>query len=304
MTLNSITLKLSSKEIQTLKDFYQHDLVEPVPYSVFRAKITGVNITAYESGKVLFQGKGTQTELEELTKVFPFIKLPQINKPTELNQGNLIGSDEVGNGSYFGALTVCAVYLQSNQVELVRELGAKDSKHLTNDQIRKLAWELKQVVTFHLTVCDPEDYNRVIGKKHNAVSIKVSLHNHTLQRLLEKLTDTQRQGLKGIIIDEFTSPINYRKYLSQEPQPYDGDLTFHQKAESQYLAVACASIIARDAFLSSLEDLGKDYGIKKLPSGASPNVDRLGREYVRKYGSEFLQKTAKYHFKNTEKILG
>ena len=41
-----------------------------------------------------------------------------------------------------------------------------------------------------------------------------------------------------------------------------------------------------------------------FPLGASAKVDRVGREFVQKYGVERLGEVAKLHFKNTSRVLG
>ena len=61
--MSSAVLKLSKSDIQKLKNYYADYLLnKQVPYSEFSAKKNGVNITAYTSGKVLFQGKNAQQE--------------------------------------------------------------------------------------------------------------------------------------------------------------------------------------------------------------------------------------------------
>ncbi len=43
-------------------DLYADYLLEPVPHSEFHAQVDGVTITAYASGKVLFQGKDVEAQ--------------------------------------------------------------------------------------------------------------------------------------------------------------------------------------------------------------------------------------------------
>lgn len=309
--MSSETLKLTAATIKKMQAQYDAYLVKPVPYSKFRAQKNGITITAYTSGKVLFQGQNIESEVSQWrqeSKNSPSAKAS--DKATkkvdaQLPQGfenwTIIGSDEVGNGSYFGALTVCAVYLPKEQIPLIKELGVKDSKMLSDAQIRELAWQIKATVPYHLTNCSPAKYNEA-NESRNANAIKVSLHNFTLQKLLAKLNETQKNKLEGILIDQFTPPNNYYKHLKNEDNPYKGEIYFAQKGESKHLAVACASIIARDAFLESLEMLGKPYGLV-LPSGAGVKSDQVAMRLINRYGTSILQQTAKLHFANTQKAL-
>ena len=47
---------------------------------------------------------------------------------------------------------------------------------LTDDQIRKMATAIKELIPYRLLVVSPEKYNE-IQPKYNAVRMKVALHN-------------------------------------------------------------------------------------------------------------------------------
>ena len=71
------------------------------------------------------------------------------------------------------------------------------------------------------------------------------------------------------------------------------------KAERD-IAVAAASIIARDAFLNGMETLSEEYGIC-LPRG-SYQVVEAGKEFITLHGSEALGDVAKLHFSLTDAV--
>ena len=73
------------------------------------------------------------------------------------------------------------------------------------------------------------------------------------------------------------------------------------KAESD-IAVAAASIIARDLFLRSLRDMNEKYGMK-IPKGASARVREVAVQLARTRGPEILMETVKCHFKTTDQVL-
>src|SRR5438477_9172233 len=74
------------------------------------------------------------------------------------------------------------------------------------------------------------------------------------------------------------------------------------KAEAD-VAVAAASILARNEFVSRLIALEKQFAAK-LPKGASGAVDELAREFVARQGVENLPKVAKMHFRNAFRAQG
>ena len=207
----------------------------------------------------------------------------------------MIGTDEVGNGSYFGGLAVVASFVTPDQHDFLRKLGVGDSKTLTDQKIRQIAPILKEKVQHQALLLSPSKYNEVIGERYNAVSVKVALHNQAIFLLLQKGVQPER-----IVIDAFTSPKNYDKYLTQEANRFPNKISLEEKAEGKYLAVAVSSIIARDLFLESLENLGRELGYQ-LPSGAGTASDKVASKILQAYGMKGLNFCAKLHFKNTEK---
>lgn len=52
----SETLVVNQATLAKMEHYYVDYLIDPVPYSAFRARKNGNVITGYASGKVLFQG--------------------------------------------------------------------------------------------------------------------------------------------------------------------------------------------------------------------------------------------------------
>ena len=207
----------------------------------------------------------------------------------------MIGTDEVGNGSYFGGLAVVASFVTPDHHAFLRKLGVGDSKTLTDQKIRQIAPILKEKIQHQALLLSPSKYNEVIGDRYNAVSVKVALHNQAIYLLLQKGVQPEK-----IVIDAFTSAKNYDKYLAQEANRFSNPISLEEKAEGKYLAVAVSSIIARDLFLENLENLGRELGYQ-LPSGAGTASDKVASQILQAYGMQGLNFCAKLHFKNTEK---
>ena len=102
------------------------------------------------------------------------------------------------------------------------------------------------------------------------------------------------------MIDQFTPAANYFKYLNDEQDVFK-PLRFETKAENKYLAVACASIIARDRFLAVWKQMEEQYSFT-FPKGSGALVDQAAQHFVDHYGFERLHEVAKLHFKNTQKM--
>lgn len=285
----TIVLNLTSQKIKQLITAYQdYATATNNPYIQFLAKPPGCVITVYTSGKVMFQGKGATKQASQ----FSDQKLAA--PPTQ--QTNMIGTDEVGNGSYFGGLAVVASYLSDADISLIKSLGVDDSKKLTDAKIREIAPILKENIQHQALLLNPSKYNEVIASGYNAVSVKVALHNQAIYLLEKALSVTPDH----IIIDAFTTEKNYTKYLKNEANQTNGRVTLIQKAESQFYTVAVSSVIARSLFLDELDELSHLMGIR-LPSGAGHQSDLVAATIIKKHGEVALNQIAKYHFANTEK---
>ena len=284
----SITLTPSEKEIQAFLEHYQTSLAPSKnPYIRYFLRLPQATVSIYTSGKVLLQGEGA----EKYASFFGY-------QVVEENRGQnlpLIGTDEVGNGSYFGGLAVVASFVTPDQHDFLRKLGVGDSKTLTDQKIRQIAPILKEKIQHQALLLSPSKYNEVIGDRYNAVSVKVALHNQAIYLLLQKGVQPEK-----IVIDAFTSAKNYDKYLAQEANRFSNPISLEEKAEGKYLAVAVSSIIARDLFLENLENLGRELGYQ-LPSGAGTASDKVASQILQAYGMQGLNFCAKLHFKNTEK---
>ena len=284
----SITLTPSEKEIQAFLEHYQTSLAPSKnPYIRYFLRLPQATASIYTSGKVLLQGEGA----EKYACFFGY----QVVEETSGQNLPLIGTDEVGNGSYFGGLAVVASFVTPDQHDFLRKLGVGDSKTLTDQKIRQIAPILKEKIQHQALLLSPSKYNEVIGDRYNAVSVKVALHNQAIYLLLQKGIQPEK-----IVIDAFTSAKNYDKYLAQEANRFSNPISLEEKAEGKYLAVAVSSIIARDLFLENLENLGRELGYQ-LPSGAGTASDKVASQILQAYGMQGLNFCAKLHFKNTEK---
>lgn len=284
----SITLTPSEKKIQAFLEHYQTSLAPSKnPYIRYFLRLPQATVSIYTSGKVLLQGEGA----EKYARFFGY----QVVEETSGQNLPLIGTDEVGNGSYFGGLAVVASFVTPDQHAFLRKLGVGDSKTLTDQKIRQIAPILKDKIQHQALLLSPSKYNEVIGDRYNAVSVKVALHNQAIYLLLQKGVQPEK-----IVIDAFTSAKNYDKYLAQEANRFSNPISLEEKAEGEYLAVAVSSIIARDLFLENLENLGRELGYQ-LPSGAGTASDKVASQILQAYGMQELNFCAKLHFKNTEK---
>ncbi|MED1740376.1 ribonuclease HIII [Bacillus swezeyi] len=300
-------LKVPQPVIERMQSYYRSDITSQlVQGAVFQAKPQGCTITAYRSGKVLFQGKNAEKEAGRWAasaeapaeKKTPSKKsTPSVYQPPEgIGSMSVIGSDEVGTGDYFGPMTVVCVYADKTKLPLLKELGVKDSKHLKDPQIVKIARNLIKTVPYSLLVLRNEKYNEMQKKGMSQGKMKALLHNQAIANLLKKLDGIRPEA---ILIDQFAEPAVYFKHLAGKTAIKERTY-FSTKAEGIHLSVAAASIIARYSFLMEMNKLSKEAGIT-LPKGAGALVDQAAAKLIKRKGETALNQFTKLHFANTQK---
>lgn len=295
----NIVIKFSLSQFKNIQEKYAPQPQDGLPKGVsFRTKIPGVTITGYNSGKVMFQGQLSQQEAQRWSSK-DIQTQGQSTKnahdlPANFSHLSVLGSDEVGTGSYFGPLTTAAVFVDQSHLQELNQLGVEDSKKLSDPTIIKIAKHIMTICPYHVVNIKPHDYNRLI-KQYNQAQLKAICHNFVLAKVLAKIAPQQPDA---ILIDQFVSPQTYFNYIQGQSPIVSQHVFFKEKGESYHLAVAAASIIARYVSLQTMDDLTAAAG-KTLPIGAGSNVDQVAAELIN--DGQDLDQFAKLHFANTGK---
>ncbi len=304
--LSQKVVSFSTSTIEKMRIYYEKFKVASPPGAVFRAKTNDANVTAYHSGKVLFQGKNPLAELKKWSspeqtndKQLLFSMQPSEFIPSDsIFSNNHIGSDESGTGDYFGPVTTCAVFVHKDQIETLKSIGIQDSKQIQDKQIYELTKQLMQMnIPYSSMVLDNLKYNKLQKQGWTQGKMKTMLHYHVIKQLMKKIKDF---SYEGIVIDQFCEPNTFINHLSAENLTLPEKTFFMTKAENYSIAVATASVIARIRFLQEMERLSNEIGVTLL-KGASQAVDKQIAGLIRSEGEDVLKNIAKVHFANTKK---
>ena len=145
-----------------------------------------------------------------------------------------------------------------------------------------------------------EAYNRLFRKLRSANSMLAWGHARAIENLMLQKHRMNPPPVRAIS-DQFASKkevvANALMSLGREIE-----LVQRHKAEAD-LAVAAASILARNEFVTRLAGMGKKWGIR-FPKGASELVESVGKEFVSKFGAEKLPEVAKMHFRTSARVMG
>jgi len=305
--LASHTCKLSDEQASALLSYLQKHAFEfrEVPYARFAAANNNVNVVFYESGKLVVQGKGTQEFIEFVLEP-EILKEARLGYEAVLNPDMLIprlGVDESGKGDFFGPLCVAGVYVNEDVVKAWKDKGIRDSKNISSDKrMAELADLIRKTPGCVSTVVPigNEAYNRLYEKMRSVNTLLAWGHARVIENLMARQGQMKPPPTRAIS-DQFASSKDVvAKALMQQGRTIE--LLQRHKAEED-LAVAAASILARDEFVQRLKRLEKEFGMP-LPKGASAAVDAAAKDFVAKHGADNLPRIAKMHFRTALRAQG
>ena len=300
-------IRVDNETKKLMNDFYKDMKRDKTPpYAIFQADTGDTIVTLYESGKAMFQGVSADIESgmwesigKDKENIDYFIDREKVKEKKEETTIPMdissVGSDEVGTGDYYGPIVVTASYVNKDDIPFLTELGVKDSKKLSDEQILKIVPKIIKRIKYKTIMLSNKEYNKNYGKDMNMNKIKAVLHNKVLTEMIKD------NEYDYIVVDQFEPESSYYKHLSEVPSPLKG-ITFITKAEDKCLSVACSSLISRYIFVKEIDKLGDKYGIF-LPKGANYYVEDVGIKLVEKYGVNILKEVAKLNFSNTDRIL-
>ena len=255
----------------------------------------------YEKGpKVVIQGKETEDFVS-------FYLEPEILKEARIGYDEVLnprmfephfGIDESGKGDFFGPLVIAGVYVDREIARQLLSLGVTDSKKIGSDnRIRQLADGINKTpgLAANIVLIWPEKYNLLYEKLANLNDLLAWGHARVIENLL-----LQRPDCKRSLSDKFANERVIQRALLKQAREIQIDQ--QTKAESD-IAVAAASILARDKFVNWMEIRSKALGIA-LPRGVSAAVKSAARAVVEKGGRDALHAIAKMHFRTSAEVLG
>jgi ribonuclease HIII len=305
--VTTYTARLSEEEGRRLEAIVRNGTFQlrTVPHAHVCAVKPDVSVTWYQSGKLVVQGKGTQEFVEFTLEPQVLLSARQGYEddldPTRLDPR--LGVDESGKGDFFGPMCIAGVYINKDVLAAWKGVGIRDSKNITSDnQVARLAKVIRETkgCVWNVVAIGNEAYNRMHAANGSVNRILAWGHARVIENLLGQGPRLNPPPVRAIS-DQFAAS----KDLLQKALMKAGrslELVQRHKAEED-VAVAAASILARDEYVTRLRLLGEQHGLE-LPKGASERVEQVGREFVARHGADALPKVAKMHFRTSYRVLG
>jgi len=304
--LSSYTCKLTDPQASALEAALRARNWKPrtVPYARFAFESEKTNVVFYESGKLVVQGKGTREFIEFLLEP-EILQQARLGYEAVLNPDLLlprVGVDESGKGDFFGPLCIAGAYVNESVIKSWQDLGVRDSKNISSDRkIAELAEKIRKTpgCVVNQVIIGNEAYNRLYAKMKSVNAILAWGHARVIENLMSLRHQMNPAPVKAIS-DQFASS---KEVVAKALMALGREIELVQRHRAEEdLAVAAASILARNEFVTRLREMGKEYEME-FPKGASAAVEAAAREFVARRGAANLGKVAKMHFRTSQKVL-
>ncbi len=275
------TLNIDMRELASLKGLILQDNLQRVSvtneYELLRIKDGDISIIVYKSGKVVHNGK--EASIKILKKI--------LHTDTEFDY--ILGSDETGKGEWYGPLVATCLALKPSQMITYRILGVRDSKDIRKEKLLEIANEIIGMrPAYKSRILMPETYNRMqaqfVKEGQNLNDLLAWAHSAAIKDVLDTLSFNRVK----LVIDKFDVEKMYARLTGIKKSK----ITIIQKSKGESeIPVAAASIIAKRAFETAVDELDAKYSIN-LRKQKPEDIDQ-----------KILPSVGKTHFKNVKPFL-
>jgi ribonuclease HIII len=299
--LSSYTAKLDDAQMDKLRSILGGRGWEAFDVAYARYAFRGLdcNVTAYESGKLVVAGKGTE---EFVTMTLE----PDITMVAKLGYDEVLhpdwfelhaGLDESGKGDLFGPVVAATVIADKTAIEGWIKAGVKDSKKISETQIIKLDKLIRAThgVAVSVCLCGMPKYNLIMLRPYANLNKLLAWQHATA--LVQALS--VKKAPRGLL-DQFTKEPLVQRELKKMGVT-DFDLQMRTKAEEDPV-VAAASVVARAEFVRQMHALSRQYGAK-LQKGAGSLAKQQAADIVANLGARALGTFAKLHFRTSYEVV-
>ena len=201
----------------------------------------------------------------------------------------ICGVDDAGRGSMLGPLVIAGISLDKKNIRKLSQLGVKDSKKLTANRREELYKEIISLV---------DDYY-VAKISPKSIDISVAKHglNHLEAKYMAKVV-TKLDSDTSYVDSCDVNPKRFGKEISRLSK--NKKIRSYHHADSRFVVVSAASIIAKVTRDRAIARLRKDYDLGSGYPSDTKTIDFVKKYYKKqKIMPNFVRKS----WKPTKKIL-
>ena len=189
----------------------------------------------------------------------------------------IAGIDEAGRGPCFGPMTIGISVMEKETEPILKKLGVKDSKEILPNKRKALIDGIKEnCVEERVLIIEPIEINDLMAQYslNEIEAMKIALLINELKSKPEIVYVDSPDAVKGA----FEKRI--RKYLNKKHTTIK--IVAENKADSKYVVVGAASILAKVKRDEEIEKLSEKFG--NIGSGypSDPYTKKFLADYVEK----------------------
>src|SRR5256884_9749537 len=295
--MNSYTHALTKDQATELRALLEELGFEfsPKQWTIFFAQKNKLSVAVYEKGpKVLVQGRGVEefVKIELEPKILGEAELgyEEVHSPKMFQPH--FGVDESGKGDFFGPLVIAGGYTDRGIARKLLDAGVVDSKRISSDaRIRALGDTIRKTsqALVETVLIGPAKYNELYEKFSNLNRLLGWGHARVIENLLAR-----KPGCARSLSDQFADA----RVIKESLMRHGRNIVLEQRprAESD-IAVAAASIVAREGFINWLERKGKELDVR-LERGVSQGVKETAKKVLEMGGPQALPEVAKVNLRH------
>lgn len=256
-------------------------------YETLRGRLDGNLVIIYSTGKVVFERSETIRRVIEAS-AYAILK----------DEGIILGSDEAGKGELIGPMVVAAACLDPKQAAELVSWGVADSKVVPLGRIHELAdLVTTESMGYKVISIPPLKFNSMYEearkKGRNLNDILADAHSEAIRSVLEQVSAPTIR----VIVDEFDSTKSKRRLKIIQEVSRGRQVMSTPRAEV-VPSVAAASVLARDGYLTWLQENLDEQQMAKLKSGRFDIVGRAS-DVPKVYKTSYLRTAGRSKGKGT-----
>ena len=182
----------------------------------------------------------------------------------------ICGIDEAGRGPVLGSLMVAGLLCREEDIEILKSMGVRDSKQIDPGTRTKLYGELTSRIKYHVLEVTPDEIDA-----QNLNRLEAAKFAEVINALKPKT---------AYIDCADVSPQNFENHIIRKIE-IECSLVVEHKADERHHVVSAASIIAKVARDTCIEDLKKEYGDIGSGYPSDPKTIAFLEEYFKKHRS-------------------
>jgi len=194
-----------------------------------------------------------------------------------------LGVDDSGRGPVIGPMILAGCLIDENTEEQLKKLGVKDSKQLTQKRREYLARIIREkAISYKIFKVIPEriDQYKEKGLKLNELEAEMAA------RIINEINDGKNKILVALDCPS-TTRSNWRDYLITKIKHLQNlEIYCDHKAESKYISVAAASVLAKCAREREMQKIREKYGDE---AGSGYSSDPLTQKFLLKYAEKYKE---------------